>query len=101
MLETHELHSRIVVALFLGHAPSTMNDRHNATPSQARFNAALAWLGAKYGEQVTGQSKKCGIVYITKSHCQPSSWGLFLFREVVFPSFKSALKFSHLIRHAS
>jgi hypothetical protein len=53
MLETHESHSRLV-GLFLGHAPSTMKDRHYATPSQARFDAALDWLGAQYGKQITG-----------------------------------------------
>ena len=38
-----------LVELFLGHAPSTMADRHYAKPSQERFDEAVRWLGDSLG----------------------------------------------------
>jgi hypothetical protein len=34
--------------------PTFVTFRHYATRLQARFDTALAWLGAQYDEQITG-----------------------------------------------
>jgi integrase len=34
---------------FLGHAPPRMDDRHYSPPTQAAFDAGVAWLGEQYG----------------------------------------------------
>ncbi len=48
LLESHDDHSRHVT-LFLGHAPSTMSQKHYAQPPQESFNKAIRWLGEQYG----------------------------------------------------
>lgn len=47
-LESHETYGRFT-SLFLGHAPTSMKDRHYAAPPQALFDAAVTWLGEEFG----------------------------------------------------
>jgi integrase len=53
LLDTHPSYGRYA-GYFLAHSPTTIRDKSYVTPSQDQFDAALAWLGAQYGEQVTG-----------------------------------------------
>jgi integrase len=53
MLETNSDHSHYV-GLFLGHAPSSMAERHYVDKSQERFDLAVEWLGQQFGETITG-----------------------------------------------
>lgn len=48
LLDTYEPSGRLST-LFLGHAPSTMKDRHYAAPPQALFDEAVHWLGVQLG----------------------------------------------------
>jgi integrase len=48
LLESHEVYGRFT-SLFLGHAPSSMKDRHYAAPPQALFDEAVQWLGDQLG----------------------------------------------------
>jgi integrase len=53
LLDTHPSYGRYA-GYFLAHSPTTIRDKSYVTPSQDQFDAALAWLGAQYGEQITG-----------------------------------------------
>ena len=48
MLGSNPLYARYA-QYFLGHAPSTVADRHYVRPSQEEFNRALDWLGQVFG----------------------------------------------------
>lgn len=48
LLASHPVHGRFDW-LFLGHAPSTIRDRHYVRPDQALFDDAVLWLGKQYG----------------------------------------------------
>ncbi len=48
LLESHETYGR-VTALFLGHAPRSMKDRHYAAPSQELLDSAVLWIGKQMG----------------------------------------------------
>lgn len=45
-----------LVELFLGHAPTTIADRHYAKPSQERFNQAVRWLASSFGIETMEES---------------------------------------------
>jgi hypothetical protein len=53
LLDTHPSYGRYA-GYFLAHSPMTIRDKSYVAPSQDQFDAALAWLGAQYGEQITG-----------------------------------------------
>jgi integrase len=48
ILESHETYGRLT-SLFLGHAPSSVKDRHYAAPPQALLDEAVLWLGMQLG----------------------------------------------------
>ncbi len=48
LLNSHETHCQ-QVALFLGHSPRTMAERHYAAVGGDRFDKAIDWLGKQYG----------------------------------------------------
>jgi integrase len=48
VLSEHK-HYKAYVQHFLGQAPSTVAERHYATPSQDLFDEAIVWLGGQYG----------------------------------------------------
>jgi integrase len=48
MLADHPKYARYAQH-FLGHAPSSVADRHYVTPSQPQFDLALTWLGKQFG----------------------------------------------------
>lgn len=48
MLAEHPTYGRFAQH-YLGHAPSTMADRHYVTPPQALFDEGVLWLGRQFG----------------------------------------------------
>jgi integrase len=48
VLDRHDVHSSFA-QYFLGHAPTSIMDRHYRDRSQTRFDAAVKWLGEQYG----------------------------------------------------
>jgi integrase len=48
MLDSHETYARFST-LFLGHAPTSMKDKHYSDPPQNRFDEAVLWLGQQFG----------------------------------------------------
>jgi hypothetical protein len=52
LIESHELYGRYT-GHFLGHAPSTIAERHYAAPSMDLFDRIVLWLGDQYGKVVT------------------------------------------------
>ena len=42
-------------ALFLGHSPRSVADRHYVKTSETVLDDALDWLGQQYGAEVRGQ----------------------------------------------
>jgi integrase len=54
MIESHELFGRYT-GHFLGHAPSSLAERHYAAPSKELFDKIVHWLGDQFGPTVTGK----------------------------------------------
>ena len=48
LLESHKDYGRFT-SLFLGHAPTTIKDKHYAAPPQTLFDEAVLWLGKQFG----------------------------------------------------
>ena len=53
MIESHELFGRYT-GHFLGHAPSSLAERHYAAPSRELFDKVVNWLGNQFGPLVSG-----------------------------------------------
>ena len=54
MIESHELFGRYT-GHFLGHAASSLAERHYAAPSNELFDKIVHWLGDQFGPTVTGK----------------------------------------------
>ena len=52
LLETHDTYGRFA-QYFLGQAPQSLAERRYAKPSPEQFEAAVRWLGLKYGYMTT------------------------------------------------